>query len=104
MIDPSVPQSRLKYLTKRDHLLMHGVSGGRLSALSPRYFEPVDSIFIDLAGCDLRKHHAAKERDQVIVGARMLSSRVSRASLSLSHDVKFAQVQLCSLAKRLPAH
>src|ERR1019366_2696074 len=103
MIDPSVPQSRFENLAQRHDLLVHGVMRWRLAAQRSTSLKAMDAIFIDLASRDLRKDHAAEERDEMTVGTRVLAARIGRAALSLSHDVELAQVQLRSFAEQFAA-
>jgi hypothetical protein len=103
VIDPSVPQSRFENLAQRHDFPVHGVMRWRLAAHRLSFFKAMDAIFIDLASRDLGKNHAAEERDEMAIGTRVLSARIGRATLSLRHDVEFAQVQLRSFAERLAA-
>src|ERR1017187_4537789 len=103
MVDPSVPQSRFENLAQRDDFLVRGVMRWRFAAHSVAFFKPMDTILIDLASRDLRKDHAAEERDEMTVGTRVLSARVGCTPLSLRHDVELAQVQLRRLAEQFAA-
>src|ERR1017187_5371705 len=103
MIDPSMPQSCLENLAQSHDFLVHGVMRQWLAAKSLAFFQPTDTVLVDLARGDFRKHHVAEERDQVAVRTRVLSTRIGRAPLSLRDDVEFAQVQLTRFAEQFPA-
>src|SRR5450756_348274 len=103
MIDPSMPQSCLENLAQSHDFLVHGVMRQWLAALSLAFFEPTDTILVDFARGDCRKHHVAEERDQMAICTRVLSARVGRAPFSLRDDVEFPQVQLTCFAEQFSA-
>src|ERR1700761_3778449 len=81
---------------------MHSVARRRLAARSLAFFQPMNAILVDPACCDFRKRHLSKERDQMTIRARMLSTSVRRAPLSLGNDVELAEINFRSFVEHLP--
>src|SRR5271154_7595459 len=70
---------------------MHGVAGWRLAAFGRRFFEAMNSVFLDLAGGDFREAQRAEERHQVHARPPVLAVDVDLAALTLCDEVVFAQ-------------
>src|SRR6266851_3015557 len=70
---------------------MHGVAGRRFAALGSRFFEAMNSIFLDLAGGNFREAQGAEERHQVHARPPVLAVDVDLAALALRDEVVLAQ-------------
>jgi hypothetical protein len=70
---------------------MHGVAGRRLAALGRRFFEAMNSVFLDLAGGNFRETQGAEERHEVHTRPAVLAVDVDLAALALGDEVVLAE-------------
>jgi len=70
---------------------MHGVAGRRLAALGRRLFEPMNSVFLYLAGGNFREAQGTEERHEVHTRPPVLAVDVNVAALALGDEVVLAQ-------------
>ena len=103
MVDPSVLDGGLHDLTQCHDFLVHGVMRRRLAAPGHRLFKTSDAVSLDFARRDFGENQATEKRNEMTVGAGMLSTRICAAALTLRDDVEFAQILFGRFAERLPA-
>ena len=99
MFEPALPIRGLKRLAEANHLLMkRTASGGFHAGLRPH---PMDSVILNQARRDLRKHLRAKKRDEVILDSLSVVLDISRTTLPLSDHLELVDKPSCSLPKSL---
>ena len=99
MFEPALPIRGLKRLAKANHFLMKRTAGrGLLAELRPH---PMDSVILNQARRDLRKHFRAEKRDKVILDSSLVVLDISRTTFTLGDNLELINEPSCSLPESL---